>query len=460
MLENMKDIIFLRFKFKRAAITLSLFGIIFFTMGISVRADEPLIIVIDPGHGGENLGGEHEQYTEKELTPIVANAMKEELEKYEGVEVYLTHDSDVDMSIEDRALFAAEKNADFLFCLHFNMSVNHNLFGAEVWVPATGEYYSKGYSFAQIQMQEFLDLGLYSRGIKTRINDRDENYYGILRYCTREGVPSVLIEHCHLDNPKDQPFYQQGEEQLKAFGVMDAAAVAKYFHLKSDILGVDYSAYPVPETPIPADIVRPDDTEPELSLIEVTDIDEENRELTVLVKAKDADNYILYYEYSLDGGNTYSELNEWPRPEWNTSLPDHTFTLQIPYDQPIDLRVNVFNGFDLNTESNIISLEAIPDPERLKKEAELAAAREEELRKAQEEELRKKQEQEGMDSKAVVPKEEIQEIKVKEYTAPEEDPQSLLVVVAILLLILLAMIFVAFFMAGKIDSLLRDKKRR
>lgn len=458
----MKHFISLRYRIRKAAATtFCLFGILFFSMGMSVRADKPLIIVIDPGHGGENLGGEHEQYTEKNLTPIVANAMKEELEKYEGVEVYLTHDSDVDMSIKDRALFASEKDADFLFCLHFNMSVNHNLFGAEVWVPATGEYYSKGYSFAQIQMQEFLDLGLYSRGIKTRINDRNENYYGILRYCTEEMVPSVLIEHCHLDHPKDQPFYQAGEEQLKAFGVMDATAVAKYFHLRSEILGVDYSDYPVPETPIPADIVRPDDTEPEVSSIEVTDIDEEKREVTVLINAEDSDSYILYYEYSLNGGESYSELNEWPRPEWNTSLQSNTFTVQVPYDQPIDLRVNVFNGFDLWTESNIITLEAIPDPERLKREAELAAAREEELRKEQEQ-LQKEQElaSTGRDSEAVMSKEEVQEISVEEYTATEEDTQSLLFVVIILVLILLAMIFVAFFMAGKIDLLLRGKKRR
>ena len=458
----MKHFISLRYRIGKAVvIAFGLFSIIFLSMGIPVRADEPLVIVIDPGHGGENRGGEHEQYTEKDLTPIVARAMKEELEKYEGVEVYLTHDIDMDMSIKDRALFAAEKNADFLFCLHFNMSVNHNLFGAEVWVPATGEYYSKGYSFAQIQMQEFLDLGLYSRGIKTRINDRNENYYGILRYCTEERVPSVLIEHCHLDHPKDQPFYQAGEEQLKSFGVMDATAVAKYFHLRSEILGVDYSDYTVPETPIPADIVRPDNTEPEVSFIEVTDIDEDTGEVTVSVDAEDSDSYILYYEYSLDGGESYSELNEWPRPEWNTSLQSNTFTVQVPYDQPIDLRVNVFNGFDLWTESNIISLEAIPDPERLKREAELAAAREEELRKEQEQ-LQKEQELESADrdAEAVMSKEEVQEISVEEYTATEEDTQSLLFVVIMLGIILLAMIFVAFFMAGKIDLLLRDKKRR
>ena len=149
----MKHFIFIKFRsVKIAVMTICLFGIFFGISGMRVKADEPLIIVIDPGHGGENLGGEYGQYREKDLTPIVAEAMKEELEKYEGVEVYLTHDSDVDMSIKDRAAFAGEKNADFLFCLHFNMSVNHNLFGAEVWVPATDTYYSKGYSFAQIQM--------------------------------------------------------------------------------------------------------------------------------------------------------------------------------------------------------------------------------------------------------------------------------------------------------------------
>ena len=169
----------------------------------------------------------------------------------------------------------------------------------------------------------------------------------------------------------------------------------------------------------------------------------------------------MYYEYCLDGGESYSELNEWPRPEWNTSLQSNTFTVQVPYDQPIDLRVNVFNGFDLWTESNIISLEAIPDPERLKREAELAAAREEELRKEQEQ-LQKEQELESADSdsEAVMPKEEVQEISVEEYTVTEEDSQSLLFVVIMLGIILLAMIFVAFFMAGKIDLLLRDKKRR
>ena len=62
------------------------------------------------------------------MTLIVAEAMKAELEQYEGIEVYLTRTGDVDLSLEERCEFAASVNADFLFCLHFNLSGSHTLF--------------------------------------------------------------------------------------------------------------------------------------------------------------------------------------------------------------------------------------------------------------------------------------------------------------------------------------------
>lgn len=328
------------------------------------------VIVIDPGHGGENRGGEYGDFVEKEINPIVAQAMKEYLEKFEDVTVYLTHETDVDMSIRDRVAFAAEKDADFLFCLHFNLSVNHNLYGAEVWVPSKGELYSKGYCFAQLQMQEMTDLGLFSRGIKTRLNDRDTDYYGILRYGAEYDVPCALIEHCHLDNEKDAFAVADGEESYRQLGIRDAIAVAKYFGLKSKELQVDYSGYAVPEVPVPTDIVRPDDTPPSYNELRISTVDEETGEVTLTMRAADPDNYIQYYTVSLDGGNTYSELLEWPRPEvWNESEEEYTFSVSVPFDRELEVRTMAYNGYDLFTESNIVSVEAIPDPERLRQEA-------------------------------------------------------------------------------------------
>lgn len=133
---------------------------LFFLYGGSVPAyaAQPVVVAIDPGHGGENLGAECNGYTEKNMTMIVALAMKEELEKYEGIEVYLTREEDKDMSLEERAEYAASRNADFLFCLHFNMSAEHDLFGSEVWVSAFGEEYQEGYAFASGEMELFESL--------------------------------------------------------------------------------------------------------------------------------------------------------------------------------------------------------------------------------------------------------------------------------------------------------------
>ncbi len=78
-------------------------------------------IVIDPGHGGENEGTLEGIVQEKKMTMVTAMAMYEELLKYDNVDVYLTHTEDtVNLSLADRAQFAEERNADFLFSIHYN----------------------------------------------------------------------------------------------------------------------------------------------------------------------------------------------------------------------------------------------------------------------------------------------------------------------------------------------------
>ncbi len=328
---------------------------------LSVQADEPYVVVIDPGHSGENLGAQYDGYTEKEMTMTVALAMKEHLEKFDNIIVYLTHENDDNMSIKDRAAFAGKKNADFLFSLHFNASVKHNLYGAEVWIPAYEDFYVMGRQFAEIEMEEFAALGLYSRGIKTKLNNRDKDYYGILRYCSEEGIPSALIEHCHMDHAVDKAFYQKGEEQLKAFGRADAEAVAKYFGLSSEELSVDYSDYPLAEVESPRENepVRPDMTPPENCEAELLSIDKKSGKASVRLKAYDSDSYMQYYDYSLDGGQTFSELQKWRRPYWNQSDEEMVFQMQLPLEQEITLVVRAYNGFDGFTESEHLKISPI-----------------------------------------------------------------------------------------------------
>lgn len=416
---------------------LSLF-ILWLQTGLPVQAKEPVVVVIDPGHGGNNLGAEYEEYTEKDMTMVVAMAMKEELEKYDNIIVYLTRESDVDMTIKDRALFAREKNADFLFCLHFNSSVNHNLYGSEVWVSAFGDYYIKGRQFAEINMQIFEEMGLFSRGIKTRLNDDGDNYYGILRYCTEEGIPAALIEHCHLDQENDKPFYQQGEEQLKEFGRKDAEAVAKYFGLRSSATGADYSDYPKLEVSY-NEVVKPDKTEPDECSIELLAIDEETALATLSMHAVDNNSYIQYYCYSLDGGNTYSELLAWPRPSWNQSEEEYLLTVQLPFDKETELRTLAYNGYDVFSESNIITVPAIAAPK--------PSATPETVENKEAEELSSLQ------------KEHYQEITYKPAAAADSNSNEAVLLIALILLLSMIMAGIFYAMVRMIFKLKRHNKK-
>ena len=327
--------------------------------------EEKLVIVIDPGHGGDEEGGMYDSFVEKDMTLITAKVMKEELEKYEDVTVYLTREDDRKMSLEERVVFAKEVSADFLFCLHYNLSQDHNtLFGAECWVSAFGRHYSEGYAFADIEIGALEDIGLYSRGIKTRLGKNGTDYYGIIRHAVEQDLTCVLIEHCHMDHENDRSFCE-GREQWEAFGRLDAESAAKYFHLKSEILGVDYSDYPVLDVPVPAGVMRPDTTEPDICMIEVTDQEMETGNVTVELSAVDYDSGMLYYDYSYDGGNTF-----FPRLAWGEKTRDTiTFTMNVPPHIVPQIVVRAYNGYDLFAESNLVSLPSMD----YKTEEEIAA---------------------------------------------------------------------------------------
>lgn len=328
--------------------------------------DGELVIVIDPGHGGENLGADYDGYLEKEMNLIVAEAMYEELTRYEGVTVYMTRNADTDVDLQQRADFAASVNADFLFCLHFNMSPDNNLFGSEVWIQLTGEENREGYRFGVVQMETMADMGLYIRGIKTRINDRGTDYYGILRHCKEYGITAALIEHCHVDHEKDRAFCDSVED-LQAFGRADATSVAKYFGLSSSILGVDYSDYALAVVSDHAVYMQPDGTDPEICQIYEESLDYEAGEVVLTLTASDPDSPMLYYSYSIDGGITYTPLTEWPEADMvGGNSPDaFRFTVQVPAGVLPRIRVRAYNQYDHFLESNTLSgYQMFPYPPR------------------------------------------------------------------------------------------------
>lgn len=273
-----------------------------------VRAAEPVVIVIDPGHGGTNEGANYSGKLEKNLDLIIANAMYEELSKYEGIKIYMTRTSDEELSLKQRADIAASVKADFLYSIHLNASNDHRLFGSEIWTSAYGNYYVEGQVFGRIASEQLGALGIFDRGIKTKLNGkRNGDYYGIISNCRAKGVKSVIIEHCHMDNSRDTEFISS-DAKLKELGKADATAVAKYYGLKSSALGVDYSGYQKAQIKTPAGAVPQDETAPEICEARLVSYDGATKNAVINLKASDSNGKVIYYEYSLDGGRTFSEL--------------------------------------------------------------------------------------------------------------------------------------------------------
>ena len=314
---------------------------------------EPVKIVIDPGHGGENLGAQYKGYTEKYMTMVVAGAMAEELRKYEGVEVFLTRTDDVELSLQQRADYAKEVGADFVFCLHFNMSENHTLYGTEVWISAFGKCYAEGKGFGELCLNELCTLDLYRRGVKTRLGKDGTDYYGLIKHCQEYKIPAAIIEHCHLDHHEDDGRYET-TEAMKRLGVLDATAVAKYYGLYSPTLEADYRKYEKQKVEVPDTVMKPDDTAPGNVSLTCLRTKAETGEVNILLTGEDAESGLLYYDYSLDGGKTYSGLQK-----WEAAGTELECTLKVPVHEDIVLKCRVYNGYDLDTETGTVEIAAL-----------------------------------------------------------------------------------------------------
>lgn len=325
-----------------------------------LSTEENVVVVIDPGHGGANEGTIENGFLEKAMTLTTAEAMYEELSLFDGVTVYMTRTGDVDLTLKERAEFAAGVGADFLFSIHYNASPEHNLFGSEVWIPSQPPLNAYGYQFGCAQLNRMQEMGLYLRGVKTRLNDKGTDFYGIIRESAALSVPAVIIEHCHVDEERDYTFCDE-EEELIAFGKADAHAAAEYFGLSSTALGIDYSEmeYSLPDADAGTAVAATlkDETPPDVCMIVPESVDYDKGQVALTVSAADYDSLLLYYDYSIDGGITYSALQPWPEVDVLTGAYKDTFllTLDIPSGVLPNIRLRAYNLFDAFTESNTLS---------------------------------------------------------------------------------------------------------
>jgi hypothetical protein len=210
------------------------------------------------------------------------------------------------------------------------------------------------------------DMGLFLRGVKTRLTgdkaSGDADYYGILKHSVERSIPAAIIEHCHVDNAHDTSFCDS-DEDLAAFGKADALSVAKYFRLYSTSLGVDYrllsSSYADTSASGTIRLTVNDYEKPDICQIELKAADYDTGEVNLSVSAADYSNLIISYDYSIDGGKTYSERIAWPDSNILTGTYTDTpvLTICVPSGTQPDITIRAYNMYDLYAESNVLSLD-------------------------------------------------------------------------------------------------------
>lgn len=97
-------------------------------------ARDPLLIVIDPGHGGKDPGALGRKGTrEKDIVLKVSKQLKTMIAKRLNAKVLMTRDTDVFIELEDRAKFANSKKADLFVSIHVNSHPKQSVKGLEIY---------------------------------------------------------------------------------------------------------------------------------------------------------------------------------------------------------------------------------------------------------------------------------------------------------------------------------------
>jgi N-acetylmuramoyl-L-alanine amidase len=215
---------------------------------VGVRATIP-VIVIDPGHGGENAGTRSavSGHYEKELTLDWSKRLATLLEG-RGWKVYLTRDGDRNLALSNRVAFADTHKADVFISLHFNSAGdNDREAGLETYclTPAglpssiTRDFADEvDVSFPNNRFDRqnlLLAFAVHDSLLKTT-GERDRGvrrarFPGVLRNQFR---PAILVEGGYLSSPAEASKIEAPEYRQKlAEGV--AAGLAKLWKQASEL---------------------------------------------------------------------------------------------------------------------------------------------------------------------------------------------------------------------------------
>ena len=236
---------------------------------IAPRGEGPLVVVLDPGHGGIDPGAERDGTSEAKLMMIFARTLKEVLLRDGGFEVVLTREEDVFVPLETRISIAHQAGAQVFVSLHADALAEGEAVGATVFTLAEdandkasatlAERHNRDDLLAGIDLSQQDDLvvqvlmdmartetvprterladnlvgAIQEAGIKMHRRPRQEGAFSVLK---SPDIPAVLLELGFLSSAGDlarltdsawrQTMALAIRDGLKAWAADDAARAA------------------------------------------------------------------------------------------------------------------------------------------------------------------------------------------------------------------------------------------
>lgn len=159
------------------------------------------LVVLDPGHGGQDPGAVFQRLQEKVVNIDIAKRVRAYLEKEYEVKVMMTREGDSTVSLEARTNLANSVKADY-FC-----SIHHNAGGGTGFESyrynGSNAYSSISNTFQEIVHREVINV------VTGKYNRRDRGVKAANFHVLREtSMPSVLLEILFLDSTEDRALTQ------------------------------------------------------------------------------------------------------------------------------------------------------------------------------------------------------------------------------------------------------------
>lgn len=187
--------------FKMTSVLLLFAGIFAFSSYKDLK--NPLVVVIDAGHGGKDSGNLSEQNKEKYIVLQISNLLASLSD--EKVEIVLTRNNDEFLTLKERAEFVNNKKPDLFLSLHCNAHQDKSISGIEAYYNPKHQLNETSLNYAEVLVAH--QLGNFSsRGVK-----KASGFY-LLK---NTSVPGVYLELGFLTNESDRLVLTDKVQQVK-----------------------------------------------------------------------------------------------------------------------------------------------------------------------------------------------------------------------------------------------------